>query len=422
MRQILDGILEGIIAVDHMGKVTHSNASIWSVFGIKDKDPTGLSPDTFLKTSRLDNFFENAMTDKETVHVIMSKDHRQIDTIITPLLNELGIAVGAVGLFRDISESERLEMTRRDYVANISHELRTPLTAMRGLLEPLSEGKVKSETDRQRYYGILMRETLRLSRLINDMLELSRIQAKRTAILMMAFEPKQMLSDLLFRFQAGADEKEQTLTSNLTEFSEDLPYLWGNPDRVEQILIILLDNALKYTPQGGDISLNIYLHDNYLSVEVQNSGDGIRPEDLDHVFDRFFKADRAHNQPGTGLGLSIAKELADQMGYRLYVNSELNNGATFTLDIGYAANIAVTKDVEALEVDDDTQPEEAQDRDTSAPLDVSEENTADISEVGAESDEQEATEVPEETEDKASKENNKNGRSWLKKRKRNNLE
>ncbi len=339
LRQILDGIQEGIIATSSDGIVTHSNTAVWNVFGLKGPDLEGLSPDEFLRTSRLDHYFEQAINERKTVNVVISKDHRQIDCLVTPLETDQHLVDGAVGLFRDITEAERLEMTRRDYIANVSHELRTPLTAMRGLLEPLSEGMVKSDQDRQRYYDILMRETHRLSRLINDMLELSRIQAGEAVIIQKPFAIGRMLSDLVFRFQMTAEENKIELKTEYDGELASIPLLWGNADRIEQILVILLDNAIKYTEPAGNIQIKTLQRENKLSISVFNSGQGIKSEDVDHVFDRFFKADRAHAQPGTGLGLSIAKELANNMGQELDVHSEPGQGARFTLTIPYAAKI-----------------------------------------------------------------------------------
>ncbi len=336
LRQILDGIQEGIIAINCDGIVTHSNTAVWDVFGIKASDVKGLSPDEFLRTSRLDNFFNQVLEKNETVNVVISKDNRQINVIITPLETDQHIMDGAVGLFRDITEAERLEMTRRDYVANISHELRTPLTAMRGLLEPLNEGMVKSEEDRQRYYDILLRETHRLSRLINDMLELSRIQAGEAVIVQKPFAIDRMISDLVFRFQVTAEENDIKMELKNEDPLDEIPLLWGNPDRVEQILVILFDNAIKYSDPGGNIEVEVVNEDRSTSITVNNSGTGIKPEDIDHVFDRFFKADRSHTHPGTGLGLSIAKELANNMGQKLDVQSNYGHGASFIFTIPHA--------------------------------------------------------------------------------------
>ncbi|NLC25477.1 MAG: hypothetical protein GX777_02495 [Fastidiosipila sp.] len=291
---------------------------------------------------RLDERFAEAIESRSTISYVISKDHRQISSTITPLFSEQDVVTGAVGLFRDITESERLEQTRRDYVANVSHELRTPLTSMRALLEPLAEGMVKSDEMKQRYYEILLRETMRLSRLINDMLELSSIQAGSDGVELSEVNLSSLISRLSLRYlPIAADHNIDFSVEGLTD---DLPLVWSNEDRSEQIFIILLDNAIKFTPEGGSIKIIIEDHDYFVSVKIADSGIGIAAEDIDHVFDRFYKVDKAHNQPGTGLGLSIANEIATQMGQEINVFSEKGKGATFTVNIPYADEILQSMD------------------------------------------------------------------------------
>jgi PAS domain S-box-containing protein len=331
LRQIIDGIAEGIIAVDENGLVTQFNTKVWEVFGVMTDITEPLSPDLFLQTTRLNTFFRDAITNKQNVSHVITKDHRQIACMITPLISEHDQVNGAVGLFRDITESERLEQTRRDYVANISHELRTPLTAMRGLLEPLAEDMVKSEADRKRYYAILLDETMRLSRLINDMLELSRLQATSSALRRHAVELADVVHTVVLRFGKRAGESRISLLTQ-ADF-ERCPPVWSHRDRLEQILITLLDNAFKFTPEGGRITISFRAEDDFVDLSVRDTGIGIEPEDIDYVFDRFYKADKAHGEPGTGLGLSIASEIARQLGAKLSVRSEPGEGSIFTLRI-----------------------------------------------------------------------------------------
>lgn len=343
LQQIIDGIAEGIIAVDRDGRVINYNDKVRTVFGLGHSFAVSPAPEQLLQHTRLDRYFEEALEKREQINYVISKDHRQISCTITPLFSEQRVLTGAVGLFRDVTEAERLEQTRRDYIANISHELRTPLTSMRALLEPLSEGMVRSEEARARYYNILLHETLRLSRLINDMLELSRIQAGVTAIELGPVALVPLVTDLAVRYAPIAEKKDIHL--RLTGRIHHFPYVWSNEDRVEQILIILLDNAIKFTPDGGEIELRLDVGDDGEPyVAVKDSGCGIRPEDIDHVFDRFFKADKAHNEPGTGLGLSIAHEIAGQMGQTLNVRSELDQGAVFYLTFSFADDVMQSVD------------------------------------------------------------------------------
>lgn len=348
LRQILDGIAEGIIAVNEAGIVTEYNTKVWEVFGVTTDLSEPLSPDLFLKTTRLNDFFQDAMAQKEDVAHVISKDHRQIYCLITPLVSVSGYIDGAVGLFRDITESERLEQTRRDYIANVSHELRTPLTAMRALLEPLAEDMVKSDGDKKRYYDILLRETMRLSRLINDMLELSRLQATDDHADMEIVKLADVMQTIQLRFESQADDLRIKL--NLPHDVDDCPQLWSNTDWLAQIVGIYIDNALKFTPEGGRVTVYWTVKPETVDISVRDSGVGIEPEDIDHVFDRFFKADRAHNEPGTGLGLSIASEIARQIDATLSVKSEPDEGAIFTVTVRRAdaaiRDLPITEDTE----------------------------------------------------------------------------
>lgn len=348
LRQILDGIAEGIIAVDRSGMVTEFNSKVWEVFGVTTDLSEPLSPDLFLQTTRLNDFYQEAISSKKAAAHVISKDHRQIYCLITPLINAGGISDGAVGLFRDITESERLEQTRRDYIANVSHELRTPLTAMRALLEPLAENMVRRDEDKQRYYDILLRETMRLSRLINDMLELSRLQATNDSVALSIVPLEPVINNVMLRFQQTAQDKNIRLVS--PSALDTCPPVWSDADWLEQILGIFLDNAVKFTPPGGRITVSTKASADSVDISVRDSGAGIGPEDIDHVFDRFFKADRAHNEPGTGLGLSIASEIARQIDVRLSVNSELDEGSMFTIHVKRAdaaiKDMPVTVDAE----------------------------------------------------------------------------
>ncbi len=241
--------------------------------------------------------------------------------------------IGATGFFRDTTEENKLEKTRRDYVANISHELRTPLQTLRGLIEPLADGMVRKEEDKHRYYNIILNETLRLSRLIDDMLELSKLQSRTLAFKTFPFDLNTLLSEFETKFQPVM--RDASINFKVMFNTGILPTVQGNPDRVEQILVILLDNAKKYTPEGGSITISTEFSDidNKVYVTVSDTGQGIHEYDINHIFDRFFKADRARGKKGTGLGLAIAKELLNYMGEEITVESEYGKGTSFTFTL-----------------------------------------------------------------------------------------
>ena len=249
---------------------------------------------------------------------------------ITPIVDEIGSIAGAVGLFSDITQSERLERTRRDYVANVSHEMRTPLTAMRALIEPLKEGMVKDEEARMRYYDIILREVMRLTRLISDLMELSRLQSGALAIEKQVMPIDDLLADVCERYASMA--AEHGLSFDVKGDFAALPEVYTNPDRVEQLMVILLDNAIKYTEKGG-LTVSFQSDEKKVTVSVADTGIGIAPEDLPYVFDRFYKVDKAHSGKGSGLGLSIAKELWKWMGEELTVESTKGKGTCFRFTI-----------------------------------------------------------------------------------------
>lgn len=357
LEQIIEGIAEGIVAVSRDGHVTQINSMVWRMF---HRNPDYYSADRLLEQTELKPLFDTCLKTGNQVNKVLEIENSLINCLITPLCDNHGVN-GAVGLFRDVTESVKLEQTRRDYVANVSHELRTPVTAMRGLLEPLSDGMVKREEDRKRYYGILMRETMRLSRLIDDMLELSRLQSGQSSVLQGPAHLEEMVADLNLRFELQA--AEHGLNYTFSGPDKPWPLIWSNLDRTQQILVILFDNACKFTPEGGEVALLMQLTEDGCVLTIKDTGTGIKAEDLPYVFDRFFKADKAHNETGTGLGLSIAREIATQMGQVLSVNSAEGEGAEFSLKIPYARDIMKSErhlkdvfegDVEEITGDDDT--------------------------------------------------------------------
>ncbi len=324
LRQTIDGLSEGIAAVDAAGNVTHHNPALDALFRALPRNEGGErlmmipAPDVWAD-------FDRVVAEARTVSRRLQLPDRVLGMTITPLTNQDGQVAGAVGLFLDITESERLERTRRDYVANVSHELRTPLTAMRALIEPLSEGMVRDEDTKKRYYAIMLRETLRLSRLINDLMELSRLQSGQLSLAPKPMCLRDILDDLTEKYNTTAQERGLHFQMR----ADELPQVNANPDRVEQVLVILLDNAMKYTPEGGQVSVEAESDDEKVTLSVRDSGIGIDPADQPYVFDRFYKVDRAHTGLGSGLGLSIASELIKSMGETIWLKSAPGEGSTF---------------------------------------------------------------------------------------------
>ena len=328
LKQILDGLSEGILALNKDGQVTHYNPAMADFFG----HPPELleNRDAFLQDSDLWNDFDTALNEVCNVVRTFRWKNRTIRVDISPILNDLNICVGVVGLFRDITESERLEQTRREYVANVSHELRTPISAIRSLTETLMDGLITKPEDIQRYYGYLLSESLRLSRLVDDLLELSHLQSSNTAFEAQRLSIYDLLDESASRIFPIMKERGVTLR---VDVPDGCPDAYANEDRIEQILMILLDNASKFTDEGGSVTLSAHWTSEQIQINVADTGCGIDEEDLSQVFDRFYKADKSHSGSGTGLGLSICKEIISIINQRIWVESTLGEGTTFSFTL-----------------------------------------------------------------------------------------
>ena len=331
LKHMLDGLSEGIVAIDNEGRITHRNPALEKMFSLAAKAVGADARMRLIPDKTIWEDFDKVISTGTVVTRNIEKGDVTLRLVISPIMDEIGVNAGAIGLFSDITQMERLERTRRDYVANVSHEMRTPLTAMRALVEPLKEGMVTKEEDRMRYYDIILREILRLSRLISDLMELSRLQSGTLSIQTRPMLLEDLVLDICDRYSAIAED--HGLTFGMEADLSSCPPVIGNADRIEQMLVILLDNAIKYTPEGGRISLNASWDERRVVLSVSDTGIGIAPEDLPYVFDRFYKVDKAHSGMGSGLGLSIARELLKWMNEDIWVSSEKGKGTTFSFTI-----------------------------------------------------------------------------------------
>ena len=323
LNQLLSSFTDGVAAIDNIGCLTHYNPALMKMFGaVEVKVPMDLVPDESI-WEMFRTVYESL--EPASMHYTLPNE-RALWITIVPVTDEEGECTGVVGLFKDVTDLERLEKTRRDYVANVSHELRTPLTAVRGLLEPLSDGMITDEETKQRYYRIMLREVIRLSRLITDMLELSRLQSGTEHMEVHSVNLEELLQDTRQNYLNEAAQRGIQLKLDMNR----IPFAMTDEDRVEQLLVILLDNAMHYTPEGGSITISAAeTAGDRILVSVTDTGCGIAPEDLPHIFERFFKTDKSRREGGTGLGLSIAKQIIDKLGESIFVESTPGQGTSF---------------------------------------------------------------------------------------------
>jgi PAS domain S-box-containing protein len=327
LHQVLNSLEEGMIAVDENMSITHFNQVFLEMFNLSGNDIQGVNVEDIPVLNEKLNELSQAIQGKCSI----IKNGRQEDIvmriIIASIEDEQNKSAGAVVLFRDVTELEKLENMRRDYVANVSHELRSPLTSIRGLIEPLMDSIVTDEKDIKRYYEIIYQESLRLSRLVDDIMELSRLQTSDAVIEKTSVNLNSLLDMVYERYRLIDEDIKLIYNPGL------LPKVITNYDRIEQIMVILLDNAFKFTPKGGQIEISVVEMESEVLVAVSDNGTGIAEEDIDLVFDRFYKSDRSRTRKGTGLGLSIAKEILDIMGEKIKVKSKKDNGSSFEFTV-----------------------------------------------------------------------------------------
>ena len=320
LHAVINGIGEGIIAIDAEGKIIKTNSAALRLLGGSYADDI-----TALPAYRQAAEDIGCVLGGETVSKELKVRDRILRVAITPLTDG-GRGEGAVMLIRDITEASRLEQTRTEYVANVSHELRTPIASIRGLADALNDGLIKKDEDKARYYGYILRESMRLSRLIDDLLELSRLQSGTIAFKKQFISINELIEDVADRYVSAAREKGLNVEIDIGE-----PYkVYTNPDRAEQVLVALTDNAIKYG-YSGTLRFSAEKKGDSLYISVSNPG-SIADEDIDHVFERFYKADKAHAGQGTGLGLSIVNEVLGLLGERIWAKRE-NGTVTFTFTL-----------------------------------------------------------------------------------------
>jgi two-component system phosphate regulon sensor histidine kinase PhoR len=329
---ILSSMAEGVIAVDNEKRVITANLAAEKML---DRLGTNLLGRSIQEVTRntvlykhIDGVLRGVGTSPE--EITLGEGGRVVEAHGTELLDTSGVKIGALIVLNDVSDLRRLERVRRDFVANVSHELKTPVTAIKGFVEALLDGGIDDRGDAERFLGIIERHVNRLGALIDDLLTLARIEQGGTSrIELMRQELKEVIETSVQLCSPKAGEKSITMEVNCPSnlaFPMD-PFL------MEQALVNLLDNAIKYSAPERSISITATAEDDSVTVSVSDQGYGIRKEHLQRIFERFYRVDKARsrNQGGTGLGLAIVKHIVQAHVGRITVESSPGKGSTFSM-------------------------------------------------------------------------------------------
>ncbi|WP_238882512.1 two-component system histidine kinase PnpS [Clostridium sp. YIM B02551] len=325
LEAILTSMDSGVIAVDRMHNIIMINPYAKNIFSIKD-DIIGKPLLDHIRDFELDLLFEEKSEGVHEIKIIWPSE-RILRIRTTDIINGSEF-IGTVAVLQDITDIRRLENMRSEFVANVSHELKTPLTSIKGFAETLKY--VEDEATRQKFLGIIDDESERLTRLINDILTLSNIE-QNNDIVKEEFHPKEIVEDVTLLMKKLADDKKiQLNTSNVSSV-----YLYGSKDGFKQMVINLLENAIKYSEEGDTVNCRSYSKDGEYYFEVEDTGCGIPENELTRIFERFYRVDKARSRAkgGTGLGLAIVKHIIKSYNGTIDVQSEVGKGSKFLVKI-----------------------------------------------------------------------------------------
>jgi two-component system sensor histidine kinase ResE len=229
-----------------------------------------------------------------------------------------------------MTEERRLDKLRKDFIANVSHELRTPISMLQGYSEAIVDDIASTDDEKKEIAQVIHDESLRMGRLVNDLLDLARMEAGHISLNLEEISVTNFIDKINRKFQGLAKEKMISLKANI-DLDETIYVL--DPDKIEQVLTNLIDNAIRHTSENGTVSIVVANNENGISLKVQDSGSGIPEEDLPFVFERFYKADKARTRgrAGTGLGLAIAKNIVEAHQGKIQVHSKIGEGTTFSI-------------------------------------------------------------------------------------------
>jgi two-component system, OmpR family, phosphate regulon sensor histidine kinase PhoR len=332
MEAILSSMEDGVLAVDHRGVVTLANDALVRSLGLEDA--LGRHYLEVIRQREVGDVVESVLRvgARRAEEVEIHRLRRVFALTAVAFPGEAAAAHGALVTFHDATERRRVDQVRRDFVANASHELRTPLTSIRGFVEALEDGAVNDPATCERFLGKIRTHADRMAALVEDLLELSRLESGERPPQWEDVIPSEVVEDVIASFGGLAERREITLARG----EGAAPTVVTDADRLRRILENLVENAVKYTPAGGRVVVGSAAGaDGAALLLVEDNGPGIAPEHLSRIFERFYRVDRARSRElgGTGLGLAIVRHLAEGMGTSVAVASEPGQGTRFTVTV-----------------------------------------------------------------------------------------
>lgn len=337
---VLGNMTEGVIATNRRGEIDIVNNMAAQMLGSSSDNIIGQNILTLLKVE--DRYSLRGLIDRnEDITIDFSTEEFPsiLRVSFSIIQSGTGFISGVVCVLRDVTEEERIEEERKQFVSNVSHELRTPLTSMRSYIEALIDGAWKDEELAPRFLDVAQSETDRMIRMIQDLLHLSRIDSGRSELNKELIDITALFTQVLNRFDMLLDSEEYR-NNNYTierDLIDEAIFVDIDPDRMVQVLDNVMNNAIKYSPDGGTISAKMVVTVDAVKIMIKDQGIGIPEEDLGDIFKRFYRVDRARSRAmgGSGLGLAISREVVEQHGGKIWAESVERKGTTFNITLPY---------------------------------------------------------------------------------------
>lgn len=344
--RVLSHMSDGVLGTNRRGEVTIVNETALSLLNVdREEDLLGRQLIDVLNIRHNYSVRELVDSDQQEMLIDMSKDKDDpliLQAYFSPIKHDSGFVSGLVCVIHDVTDQQQEEERRKQFVSNVSHELRTPLTSVKSYVEALSDGAWKDPEVAPRFLKVVSDETDRMIRMINDLLSLSRIDAGTTKLDLEVVNVNELFNYILDRFDMiikkdddkDHPQKHYTIKRRFTK--RDL-WVEVDTDKFTQVIDNIMNNAIKYSPDGGTITARLFETNNHVILSIADQGLGIPRKDIPHIFDRFFRVDKARSrkQGGTGLGLAISKEVVNMLGGQIWVDSIEGEGSTFYISLPY---------------------------------------------------------------------------------------
>jgi two-component system, OmpR family, phosphate regulon sensor histidine kinase PhoR len=322
---ILSSIADGVVMTDARSNILLANPASEILFNFKESRAIGKPLIEVVFNHEIDQLAKRISTDKQKHNALIETINGKFLRVIAIPMNTESLS-GSLLLFQDLTELRSLQSMRREFVGNVSHELRTPLAGIKAIVETLQDGAIEDKELARDFLNKIDSEVDSLTQMVNELIELSRIETGKSKLNLTAVNLNDLLKEVIARLIPQAERKLITVTEHL---SDDLPSVQADRDRIQQVMTNIIHNAIKFTPESGQIKIDSLSSLDSVTVIIADNGIGISKEDLPHIFERFFKADKSRSNSGSGLGLAIAKHIVQAHNGKIWVESQEGKGSAF---------------------------------------------------------------------------------------------